>query len=292
MYIDSHAHINFAEFKDEIPEVIKRAHDENTWVINVGSTFKTSEKSVEIAEQYDKGVYAVIGCHPIHLTEDITEKATFENKEYSFTTKKQTIDFQAFKTLAKSSNKVVGIGETGLDYYYLTHENKQEAIEIQKSTFKGFIGLAQKLKLPLVLHCRGSKQDPYGAYDDMLAILKEDNYLKGVIHCYGGNKEQAKEFLDLGFYIGFTGIVTFKNATELQDIAKLVPIDRLLIETDAPFLAPDPHRGKRNEPAFVKHIAEKIAELKDIPVSEVESQTFKNTCELFNIKMADRPNQS
>jgi len=308
-YIDSHAHINFAEYKGEIDDIIKRTHENDTWLVNIGSNFETSVKSVEIANNYERGVYASVGCHPIHLVKDVTETAVFDKKEYSFTTKKEEVDFEKYKKLAESSGKVVAVGEVGLDYFRLNDNGiKLDEIKpIQIEVFKGFINLAAELNLPLVLHCRGTEEDNYCAYDDMLDILnnqsqiinnqtkfnnklqitkqrENNNQLRGVIHCYGGNLEQAKKFIDLGFMVGFTGIVTFKNAKEMQEIAKAIPLEKILIETDAPFLAPDPHRGKRNEPIYVKYVAKKIAELKNMSVEEVATQTTQNAKKLFNIK--------
>jgi len=288
MLIDSHCHVNFAEYKNEIDEIIKRAHDNETWLINIGSNFATSRKSIEIAEKYEQGVYATVGCHPIHLTKDIIETATFDKKEYKFTTKKEEVDFAKYKELVESSKKVVAIGEVGLDYFRLSENgtNLEEVKPIQRQVFEGFIDLAQELKLPLVIHARGAETDPYGVYDEIIDILEhsiQNTEHSGVIHCYGGNLVQARKFIELGFYIGFTGIVTFKNAKELQNIAKELPLDKILIETDAPFLAPDPYRGKRNEPLYVQYVAKKIAELKEIAVDEVANQTTDNAKKLFNI---------
>jgi len=177
-----------------------------------------------------------------------------------------------------------------LDFFRLADkDNPIDKIKAnQVKYFKEFIKLAQELNLPLVLHCRGEETDPYGAYDLMIEIIKAEgrrpkDEVRGVIHCFGGNLEQAKKFLDLGFYIGVTGIVTFKNAKDIQQIAKEVPLDKILIETDAPFLAPEPFRGQRNEPAYVKYVAQKIAELKGLTFEEVAKATYENTCELFKL---------
>jgi len=304
MFIDTHAHLNFREFGDEIPEVIKRAEIvEVKQIINIGSNFDTSKKSVELASEY-QNLFASVGIHPIHLASDIVETAKFDGKEYSFKTRKEDFNYEKFFELAKSSNKVVAIGETGLDYFRINENNNfqfsinnfqsnsNDSIlktkQIQKKVFEEHIRLAEELGLPLILHCRGSEDNLYDAYDDMLNIienckLKTENFPKGVIHCFGGNLDQAKEFIKFGFYIGFTGIVTFKNATELQNIAREIPLNKILIETDCPFLAPVPYRGKRNEPAYVVEVARKIAELKNISIDEVESVTTQNAKNLFKI---------
>ncbi|MCX6743895.1 MAG: TatD family hydrolase [Candidatus Parcubacteria bacterium] len=278
MLIDSHAHITFKEYENDSEDVIKRSLDSGTQIINASNNYETSVMAVELAAKHD-GIWALVGCHPDDLD--------LEN-----------FNLEKYRKLAQSSKKVVGIGEVGLDYYRLDKDAAEIKLE-QKETFIQFIQLAQELNLPLVLHCRGTKNDPYGAYDEMLEILKDEvlpslklrqagrsskSEVKGVIHCFGGNLEQAKQFLDLGFYVGFTGIVTFKNAKEIQAIVKEVPIDRILVETDAPFLAPEPYRGKRNEPSYIKYVAQKIAELKGLSFVEVEKDTYDNTCKLFKLK--------
>ena len=284
MLIDTHAHINFKVFDNDLESVIKRSLDNNTYFINVGSNFETSEKAIEIAEKFT-GVWAVIGCHPEHLVDDINEKVFLDNKEQVIKIKKETFDYKKYLDLARSSKKVVGIGETGLDFYYLKPEKHdvEKTKELEINVFKQFIKLAKELNLPLVLHCRGEEGKNFVAYDLMLEIMNQEKYFNGVIHCFGGNLEQAKKFIDMGFYIGFTGIVTFKNAKELQQIAQEIPLEKILIETDSPYLAPVPFRGKINEPSHVRYVAEKIAELKGMKFEEVEKQTFVNAKKLFNI---------
>ncbi len=270
MLIDSHAHLTFAEYESDLGDVIKRSFASDTQIINASNNFKTSVMAVELAKKHE-GMWALVGCHPddIYL---------------------EKVDINKYRDLANSSEKVVGIGEVGLDFFRLKDGEKSiEAIKKdQVKYFKEFIGLSKELDLPLVLHCRGTKDDPYKAYDLMLEILSSKPIAqspkpRGVIHCFGGNLEQAKKFIDLGFYIGFTGIVTFKNAKELQAIAKEIPLDKILIETDSPFLAPEPNRGKKNEPSYVKYVAQKIADLKEVRVIEVEKATYINTVKLFNL---------
>ena len=271
MLIDTHAHITFREYDKDAEDVIRRALFSDTYVINASSNYKTSLAAVKLAKKYDKGIWAMIGCHPDDLVQE-----DFDHDKY-------------FK-LAKSSSKVVAIGEVGLDFFRLPEDKKlaEQVKEKQISVFKQFLKLANELDLPLVLHCRGEANDPYGAYDLMLEILDQqqttnNQQLKGVIHCFGGNLEQAKKFLDLGFYIGFTGIISFKNAKELQAIAQEIPLDKILIETDAPFLAPEPFRGQRNEPSYVKYVCQKIADLKGISFEEAEKATFDNAVKLFKL---------
>jgi len=291
MLIDSHAHINFKEYDAELNDVIQRSLDNKTWVINVGSNYESSQKAVEIANKFGLGVWAAVGLHPIHLIKDIEEKTEFAGQETSFFTPQEKFDYNKYLELARSSDKVVGLGETGLDFFHLADDKHPIAKvkESQINVFRQFISLAKETDLPLILHCRGEEKDPLAAYDTMLEVLEleigdwrsEGN--KGVIHCFGGTLEHALKFIDLGFYIGFTGIVTFKNAKDLQEIARQIPLDKILVETDAPFLAPDPYRGQRNEPTFVLYVAQKIADLKQLTFEEVEKRTFENTSRLFKI---------
>ncbi len=352
MLIDTHAHLNFKEFGDEIPDVVNRAKLAGVGaIINVGSNFATSKVATRISHESGKNtnknesikakklksydlqprIYAAVGCHPIHLVSDIVEEATFDGKIYKFKTKQETFDYDKYKKLARStssgqapsSDKVVAVGETGLDYYHLDNNSKLQNSndklqinsnntifnnkKIQKEVFEKHIKLAEELNLPLILHCRGSEHNPYDVYDEMLEILNEwchpeqqrrilsnrDSFPAnktgkndmpiGVIHCFGGNLDQAKQFIKLGFYIGFTGIITFKNALEIQNIVKDCPLGKILIETDCPFLAPVPYRGKRNEPAYVVEVARKIAELKNITLEEVEKMTTQNAINLFKL---------
>jgi TatD DNase family protein len=292
MLIDSHCHVNFNAYKEDAEEVIRRSLDRGIWLINVGSQYSTSERTIKIAEEYGEGVYAVIGLHPIHLSEDITETAMFNNQEYKFTTRKEEFDYQKYKALALSSKKIVGLGETGLDYYYLDGKPLQELEQIkniQKETFTAFLQMGQELNLPVIFHCRGSKSDPYGAYDELLNIINSkfqipNSKIKGVIHCFGGNLDQARRFVELGFYVGFTGVITFnKKVEELQKIVADLPLEKILVETDAPFLSPEPHRGERNEPVYVEYVAKKVAEIKKVSLETVAAQTFNNTKKLFRL---------
>lgn len=305
MYIDSHAHINFKEYEGQIDDVITRSFKAGVKkIVNIGSNYETSERSVEIAEELldfketpgnepafnlpGFEMFAVVGCHPIHLTQDITESAMFDGKEYKFRTKKEIFDKEKYQNLIDNNKDfIVGIGETGLDYFHLS-EIKDEK-EIQKKVFHEHIELALENNLPLVLHCRGSEDNSYGAYDEMLEIIKDYNghkkfkNIKGVIHCFVGNLKQAREFIDLGFYIGVNGIVTFKKSIELQEIVKEIPLDKIVLETDCPFLSPEPNRGKRNEPMYIPVIAQKVAKLEEVDIKDVEKITTQNSEKLFGI---------
>ncbi|MFA5084257.1 MAG: TatD family hydrolase [Candidatus Paceibacterota bacterium] len=248
---DSHAHLNFKAFNNDYPKIIKKCLEENLWLVNVGSKYDTSEKAVSIAETYPKGIWAAIGLHPTHVGDE-------------------NFIYQKYLALAKSSDKVVAIGETGLDYYRTT--DPQSRIR-QKELFLNHLKLSQELNKPLILHCRD-------AYDDLLRELKNIK-TKGVIHCFSGDYQQAKQFLDLGFYLGFTGIITYSAAYDA--IVKDMPLEKILVETDCPYLAPVPHRGQRNEPLYVKYTAQKIAEIRGISLEKTAEQTFQNTLKLFGL---------
>lgn len=286
MLIDSHCHINFNAYKQDIDSVIGRSLESDIWLVNIGSQYSTSARAIKIAQKYEAGVYAVVGLHPIHLIDDITESIIIDGVKHEITTKREDFNYQSYKDLALSSDKVVGLGETGLDYFHFKDdESSDDKKNLQKEVFKQFIALGRELDLPLVIHARGQADNPDGVYDDILEIIKsEAKPVRGVVHCYGGNLSQAQEFIDLGFYIGFTGIITFKKKSEdLQKIAQVLPLEKILVETDAPFLAPEPYRGKRNEPAYVKLVAQKIAALKNLTLEEVAISTTANAKKLFNI---------
>lgn len=254
--VDSHCHLDFPDYQGDFSEVIKRAQTALEFVINVGTDIKASERVVDLGEEYPF-MYSSVGIHPY-------EAATVT-----------TVDLDRLATLA-SNDKVVAVGECGLDYSRLN--NGDEDKKIQKKLFQEHIKIANSQQLPLIVHCRD-------AYEDLLDIfIKGSNEWRGVIHCYLGDVELANKFMDLGFYVSFTGIITFKNAAPaLLEAVRQVPLDRMLIETDAPFLAPSPHRGKRNEPAYVVEVANKIAQIKNIDPEEVDQQTSKNARILFGI---------
>jgi len=283
MLIDTHTHANFHEFEGETKEVIQRALDSGIWLVNIGTKFSTSKSAVEIAEQYEEGVYASIGIHPIHLIGDITEASVIEGHEYSFTTTKQEFDYEGFKKLAQSSSKVVAIGETGLDFYRLGEKNLDEVRKIQTAVLRQSIKLAKELDLAVIIHGRGLPEDPYAVYDEIIQIIKEEKAERGSFHCFGGTLEQARQIVEIGFNIGVTGIVTFKNATMLHEIVTKIPLENIVIETDAPYLTPEPYRGKRNEPSFVSYVAAKIAELRGISIEKVAEETTVNARRMYII---------
>jgi len=267
MLIDTHTHVNFNEFEADTREVIERAFAHDVWMVNVGTKLETSKSAIALAEKYDEGVYATVGVHPIHLVDAITE----------------TSDYDVLRALATSSPKVVGIGEVGLDYYHTEGKSTAEIRALQMPAFRQAVRLAKELNLALVVHARGEKEAPYAVYDEILSILCEEGAVRGVAHCFGGTLEQAQAFIALGFNIGVTGIVTFKNAGQLQEIVKTIPLEHILIETDAPYLAPQAHRGERNEPSYVRFVAEEIAKLRDISFEKVALETTINARRMYII---------
>jgi len=289
MLIDTHAHLNFNAYKADADEVIRRSLDNQVWMINVGTNYETSKKAVEIARGHEKGVYATIGLHPIHLPSPLFRKegakvemkANFQEgklhrletglvkikndtEEIEVKTKEEEFDYEKYKKLAlsevKGSKKVVAIGEFGLDYYWKPKTTKKKELfkQKQKEAFLQQLNLAKELNLPVVFHCRMAHQDLIEVLK--LKIKNEKLKIGGVIHCFTGSWKQAQEYLDMGFYLGFNGII-FK--LDLDEIIKKTPLDKILIETDCPYLTPPPESG-RNEPLYVKYVAERIAEIKKI----------------------------
>ena len=253
---DSHAHYNDEKFEEDREKILQQIQEEGIEkVINAGYSIQASRKSIELANTHSF-LYATVGISPNDIPEKLEE------------TKKQ---LEEIKQLA-NQKKVVAIGEIGLDYYW-NKENKP----IQKETFQKQIQIADEVNLPIVIHTRE-------AIIDTIEILKKSTPKeKGVFHCCPLNPELVKEGLKLGFYISFAGPVTFKNAKHAEEIIKLVPFDRMLIETDSPYLCPEPHRGKRNDSRNVRYIAEKIAQVKNISSEEIAKITYQNACKLFKL---------
>ncbi len=278
MLIDTHSHVNFNAFKDDNAEVLDRAKEAGVLVINVGTQLDTSSSAVKMAEE--NGIYAVIGLHPVH-----TYMQELDEEETHFKTREESFDYEAYKVLAEKS-VVVGIGECGLDYYRLPADvSHEEIIKKQANAFIAQINLAKELNKGLVIHCRPSAgtQD---AYEDILKILDQQGTqdLRFEIHSFTGSPEIVKQFLQRGAYVGLNGIITFDKTGNMEAVIKEVPLERIVLETDCPYLTPVPHRGKKNEPAYVKHVAQKLAELKSVDVSEVERQTTDNARALFGIR--------
>ncbi len=278
MLIDTHAHINFKTYKDDAGEVIRRALEDEVWMVLVGSEYKTSKKAIECANKFQKGVYAAVGLHPIH-----SQEINAGDEEYEINTNGEEFNYDMYEQLL-NFEKVVAVGEIGLDYYHIDHYKIAAAKAKQQDIFIKQLDLALTHDLPVIVHCRQ-------AHDDMLEILKE--YKKnnkelfdsgrawGVMHCFSGNEDLAWEYFSLGMLISFTGLITFSK--QWDDLIRKVPLDKLLIETDSPYMTPEPFRGQRNEPILVKYIALRIAEIKGISLEKVAEATTANARKLFSI---------
>lgn len=285
MLVDTHAHVNFVAYKDDGDEVVKRTLAENVWLINVGAQEDTSRRAVEYVQKYKEGVLAAVGLHPIHLRVEQVEARVDEYETVEFSSRVEKFDYDEYKKLAQEP-KVVAIGEIGLDYYHITDNRKQitekqieETKELQKKVFIRQLELAVDIKKPAIIHCRE-------AHNDLIEILRQaisdkQPAISGVIHSFSGRWSQAQEYLAMGFYLGFNGIITF--ARDYDRVVREMPLEQLLLETDCPYLTPIPFRGKRNEPSYVKYVAQKVAELRNITFEEVAERTTKNAKELFKI---------
>jgi TatD DNase family protein len=257
MYIDSHCHINFPELAARLPEIFgKMAENGVSHALCVSVDLPDFPQVLALAEQYPN-IYASVGVHPDY--EDTPEPSVEQLVELS------------------NNLRIVAIGETGLDYYRLEGD-----LEWQRARFRTHIRASRETGKPLIIHTRS-------ASEDTIRILREegagtnDGGAGGVMHCFTESLEVAEAAMELGFYISFSGIVTFKSAKDLQAVARAVPLERMLIETDSPYLAPVPHRGKMNEPGFVRHVAEFLADLKGVPLATVAEQTTENFFQLFKI---------
>ncbi len=281
--IDTHCHLNFNAYKDDLDAVIQRTLAAGMRVINVGSQNSTSQRAVDLAQKYPGQLFASVALHPLHLHEVYVDEV-----EIPFKTREEQFDYAYYARLARQPG-VVAIGECGLDYFRVPDGMDERAFkQKQKDVFLQHIQLAQEVSKPLILHTRASKRQPQGAYLDLLEVLTHGGYTRGVVHCYTGDLDTARKFLDAGFLLSFTGIITFPNAQELLSVVKYAPLDRIMVETDAPYLAPQQYRGKRNEPLYVRHVAEKIAEVKGISYDSVEEQTTANAEQFFGIAKESR----
>ncbi len=253
-FIDAHCHLNFEDYDNDRASVYKHAEEEGVKLINVGTNNETSKKAIELFKEF--GSKAIVGIHPIEVNADS--------------------NLDLISELVKEKG-VVGIGECGLDYFRTDSNfwNKQEEI------FRAQIALAKKTCLPLMLHIRNSKEDKTkDAYKRVIEILREENFtLGGEAHFFAGTIDDAKAFLDLGFHISFTGVITFVK--DYDELVRFVPMDRIISETDSPYVSPVPHRGERNEPAHVIQVARRIAEIKGMELNEVKSEIYRNVSKLF-----------
>lgn len=250
--VDTHTHIYGDKYNSDFFEVLKRTKEELEFIVSIGYDLESSKKSVELSNKYDF-IYSTVGIHPVDI------------KEYNDEVEKELI------AMVKNNTKVVAIGEIGLDYYWM-----EDPKEIQQDVFRKQLNISRETKLPVVIHTRD-------ALEDTLKILSEYKDIGGILHCFPGSYDSVKSLLDR-YYVGIAGVVTFKNNKKTQEMVKQIPLDRVVIETDCPYLTPEPFRGQRNEPTYVKYVAEKIAEIKGISYEEVIKVTTENAKAIYNIK--------
>ncbi|MGM9601250.1 MAG: TatD family hydrolase [Faecousia sp.] len=253
MLFDTHAHLDDRAFDDDREELISGLADRGTaLVMNPGCSLASSKNAVKLANTYGF-VYAAVGSHP-DAADEVNEEV-----------------LEAYRCLVRGNPKVKAIGEIGIDYHY---EDIPRALQLK--AFRMQMALARELRLPVIVHERE-------AHEDGMAVVKEFPEVTGVFHCYSGSAEMARQLVNLGWYIGFTGVLTFKNARKAIETAQSIPLERIVLETDCPYMAPVPHRGKRNDPGYLVYMAEKLAEIRNLPVEEIHRVTTENGKRLYRI---------
>src|SRR3989338_3747714 len=280
--IDAHTHVHFHAYKDDADLVLQRALEAGVWMVLVGTQLDTSKTAIDFANRYSEGIYATVGLHPIHTEESYHDAkelgapsadSTKKESERGFTSRGEAFSYEKYKALALEK-KVVAIGECGLDYYRLTEETKKK----QQDVFNSHIELAREVKKPLMIHCRN-------AFADLISLLESHksglNNPPGVMHFFTGTKDDARILLDLGLSFTFGGVITFTH--DYDEVVRFIPIERILVENDAPYVSPVPYRGKRNEPAYIIEIAKKLAEIKGIQEEDAMTETVKNARKMFAI---------
>ena len=279
MLIDTHCHVSFLAYKDDAEEVVKRALDAGVKMITVGTRVETSREAIAFAESHE-GVWATVGLHPGHVhAQNFVDENELPADAVAAGHQAEVFDAETYRKML-AHPKVVAVGECGLDYYRLPADGNVEQIKLdQKNVVRAQLQLASETKKPVVIHCRE-------AHADQAELIREEIARgglsrRGVIHCFTGTAAEAAAYYELGFYVAFGGIVTF--AKSLAATVKAVPLDQIVLETDAPYLAPVPFRGKRNEPSYIRQVALKVAGLKGITVEELERLTTQNAGKLFGI---------
>ena len=256
MIVDSHCHLDYAELYDQLNEVVKRAVlSQVNYLLTICTTPESFKRILLILKKY-KNIYGTYGIHP------------HETQKY------KNIDSSIISKVKKKYKKIIGVGETGLDFFY-NHSDK----EVQKKSFIEHIKAASELNVPIIVHSRNAETDTY----EILKSEKKNSNLKILMHCFTGSKDFAKKLLDINCYISVSGIITFKNSTELSKTISSIPIENLLVETDSPYLAPNPYRGKTNEPSFILHTIEKLSQIKQVTKESIMFNTTTNFKKLFNL---------
>lgn len=272
---DVHTHTQFSAFDEDRDAVIGHALESGIWITNVGTQRNTSAAAVETARRFAEGVFATVGLHPIHTQKSYHDPKELGTQDKGFTSRGEEFDAAYYHELALDP-KVVAIGECGLDYYRLASETKEK----QVAAFLAQMNLAHEVKKPLMIHCRN-------AFGDLIEMLYAERGLfnspPGLIHFFSGTKDDARKLLNMGFSFSLGGVTTF--ARDYDEAIMFLPVESILLETDAPYVTPTPHRGKRNEPAYIVEVAKKIAELKQTSYEEIARITTANACKLFGIEI-------
>ena len=272
--IDSHTHVQFAAYQGDVDDVVGRSLGAGIWMVNVGTQLDTSKQAIALAEKYPEGVYATVGLHPIHTDKSFHDKEELGEGGEEFVSRGEVFDYDGYKKLALHP-KVVAIGECGLDYYRI---NDADSKEKQEAAFVQQIELARDVKKPLMIHCRS-------AFPDLISVLKANSSklqaVPGIIHFFSGTEPQASDLLNMGLFFTFGGVITFSH--DYNEIIKSVPVSRMMLETDAPYVTPAPHRGKRNEPSYVAEVAKRLAEIKGVSLEEIQHHTTENARAIFGI---------
>jgi TatD DNase family protein len=278
VFFDTHAHVNFNAYKDDGEDVLNRCLEAGMNVVNVGSQYSTSKRAIEYAHKFETGIYAAVGIHPMHLKKgSFTHIDPEELTEEEIPTVGESFDYRKYLELARDE-KVLAIGEIGLDYHHFEEGDDVEFLKnLQKETLVEFIRLANDVQKPVMLHC-------WDGYDDLLEILQSHPVIKkGIVHSFIGSYKTANKFIELGYKLGLNGIATYGDG--YNRLIHEIDLKHFVIETDCPYLTPRPlERGIRNEPLFVKEVAQKIADVKNISIEEVAEVTTKNAKEILNIK--------
>ncbi len=275
-YIDIHTHANLAAYNDDYKDVVKHALEAGVSMINVGTQYDTSKRAVELLDEFPVGVYATVGLHPVHTSSSFHDKDEVGEEGKAFTSRGEVFDYEAYKALA-SHPKVVAIGECGLDYFR-TPETEQHTKQVE--AFEMQIALANEVQKPLMLHLRSGKSG--NAYRDAQKILKRQAKVRGNSHFFAGSLEDAKGFWDMDYSTSFTGVITF--AGDYDEVVKAAPKELIHAETDAPYVTPAPHRGKRNEPLYVAEVVKKMAELRGVSTSDWALVLLQNAENMFAVR--------
>ena len=256
MITDSHCHLDYPKLYDQLDDIVKRAeYNQVKYLLTICTTLESFERIKLIITEY-KNIYGTFGIHP------------HESEKYP------QVDSKFILNIKNKHNKIIGIGETGLDFYYNYSEK-----EIQKKSFIEHISAASQLNIPIIIHSRNAEVDTY----EILKSESKNSNLKVLIHCFTGSRDFAKKLIDLNFYISVSGIITFKKSIELADTVSSIPMENLLVETDSPYLAPLPYRGKDNEPSYIIHTVEKLSQIKKLPKESIVINTTNNFMKLFNL---------